>query len=119
MFFKRYDLTYTSHENGFVTVSQIRDYLLPKAKNSRDKAVFMACEIAYKAVVSRLPSADQSMPRGDYVALKAQQNQALCYVKVCIRRTNFFRRTPVVGVNYWETLAIKITSIAAQILAPS
>ncbi|CAH8356093.1 unnamed protein product [Eruca vesicaria subsp. sativa] len=79
----------------------------------------MACEIAYKAVVSQLACADQSMSSGDYVALKAQQNQALGYVKMCIRRTNFFRRTPIVGVNYWETLTIKITSIAAQILAPS
>ncbi|XP_013617930.1 PREDICTED: uncharacterized protein LOC106324516 [Brassica oleracea var. oleracea] len=77
------------------TVSQIRDYLLPNATDSRDKAVFMACEqIAYKAVVSRLESADQSMSRGDYVTLEAQQNQALGYVKVSIRRTNFFRRTP-------------------------
>ncbi|CAN6850455.1 unnamed protein product, partial [Brassica oleracea] len=32
------------------------------------------------------------MSRGDYVALKAQQTQALGYVKVCIRRTIFFRR---------------------------
>ncbi|CAH8360853.1 unnamed protein product [Eruca vesicaria subsp. sativa] len=61
------------------------------------------------------------MSRGNYVALNAQQNQALGlgYVKVCIRRTNFFRPTPIVGVNYWETLISKITSIAAQILPPS
>ncbi|WZZ37020.1 hypothetical protein YC2023_020421 [Brassica napus] len=43
--------------------------LLPRATT--------ACEIAYKAVVSRLESADQSMSRGDYVTLEAQQNQAL------------------------------------------
>ena len=66
----------------------------------------------YKAVVSLLESADQSMSRGDYVTLKAQQTQALGYVKVC-RNTIFFRRTPIVGVNYWETLMNNIASIAA------
>jgi len=101
------------------TVSQIQDYLLPNATDTQDKAVFSACEIAYKAVVSRLQSAYTSMKNSDYVAMKAQQNQALGYIDVCVERTNFFRRTPMVAANYYVRLTAKIASIAGQILAPS
>ncbi|CAA7023324.1 unnamed protein product [Microthlaspi erraticum] len=100
------------------TLGQIQDYLLPNATDSRDKAVFLACKIAYKAVVSRLQSADQSFSRGDYVAMKAEQSQALAYIEVCVKRTDFFRRTPIIGVSYWARLMTKIASIAAHILAP-
>ncbi|CAN8265024.1 unnamed protein product [Cochlearia groenlandica] len=90
------------------SLGQIQSYLLPNATDSRDKAVYMACGIAYKAVVSRLENAYESMSRGDYVALKAEQNQALGYIKVCGKKINFFRRTPVVGVNYWTRLMTNI-----------
>lgn len=100
------------------TVGQIRDFLLPKATDSRDKALFLTCGIAYQAVVSQLQGAELSLSRGDYVALKAQQNQALTYIQACIKKTDFFRRTPIVGVNYYASLMTNMASIAANILAP-
>lgn len=100
------------------TLSQIQDYLLPNATNSRDKALLSACEIAYKAVVFKLQSAYISMYVRDYVAMKAQQNQALRYIEVCVKRTKFFRRTPIVAANYYARFMAKIASIAGQILAP-
>ncbi|KAL1218167.1 hypothetical protein V5N11_002274 [Cardamine amara subsp. amara] len=106
-----------TNANG--TLALIQDSLLPNATDSRDKAVFSACEIAYKAVVSRLHSAYKSMYVRDYVAMKAQHNQALRYIEVCVKRTNFFRRTPIVGANYMARLMTNISSIAGQILAPS
>ncbi|CAL9231413.1 unnamed protein product [Arabidopsis halleri] len=63
--------------------AQIQDYLLPNATDPDDKAVFSACEVAYKAVVSSLQSAYTSVNKRDYVAMKAQQNQALRYIDVC------------------------------------
>lgn len=59
-----------TNANG--TLSLIQDSLLPNATDSRDKAVFSACEIAYKAVISRLQSAYISISVRDYVAMKAQ-----------------------------------------------
>lgn len=100
------------------TLSQIQDYLLPNATDPDDKAVFSACEVAYKAVVSSLQSAYTSVNKRDYVSMKAQQNQSLRYIDVCEKRTNFFRRTPIVAVNYYVRLMVKIASIAGQILAP-
>ncbi|KAG7551755.1 Invertase/pectin methylesterase inhibitor domain superfamily [Arabidopsis thaliana x Arabidopsis arenosa] len=98
--------------------SNPRLYLLPNATDPDDKAVFSACEVAYKAVVSSLQSAYTSMNKRDYVAMKAQQNQALRSIDVCEKRTNFFRRTPIVADNYYVRLMVKIASIAGQIRAP-
>ncbi|XP_010456671.1 PREDICTED: uncharacterized protein LOC104738145 [Camelina sativa] len=101
------------------TVSQIQDYLLPNTRDSRDKAVFSACKIAYNVVVSRLQSAYASMYERDYVAMKAQQKQALRYIEVCVKRTNFFRRTPIVAANYYARLMAMTASISGQILCSS